>query len=92
LGVLTVLLGGVSLLLKELEFALPKRLVTIVSIEEVLVLSLELGVFLALLLKLFLREDLIAGESELELLNRLVEADLLCLRRLGHFSQLYLEV
>ena len=42
LRVLTVLLGGVALLLQEFELTLPKGLVTVVSIVQVLVLAVEL--------------------------------------------------
>ena len=47
-------------MLKELEFALPESLITVVRIKEVLVLPLKLSVFLAFLLKLLLGEDLVA--------------------------------
>jgi len=50
LRVFAVFLGSIALLFEELEFALPKRLFAVVSIEKVLIHTLEFGVLLALLL------------------------------------------
>ena len=73
MGVLAVLLCRVPLVLYELELALPEGLFPIVGVQQVLVLPLKLRVLLPFLLQLLLREGLIAGECQLELLDRLVQ-------------------
>jgi hypothetical protein len=67
LSIFTVLLGCVTLLLKELKFALPQSLITVVSVIKILVLTIELSEFLLLLLDLLLNECFITIESLHEL-------------------------
>ena len=75
LSLFIILLGCVPLLLKELEFALPKSLISVVGVSNVLVLALQLNIFFSLLFKLLLDLCLITIERKLELFVCLVKSE-----------------
>lgn len=74
LSIFRVFFGGVSLLFEELKFAIPKSLITIKLIGEVLIQLFELSIFLSLFLKFFLSKRLISRKGKLQLINCLIKS------------------
>ena len=87
-GIVIVLLGSVSLLLEEFEFTLPESEFPIISIGEVLILTIQLRILALLLLQLLLDVGLVAVQSESQLLVRVLQPEDLSVVGLGGLAQL----
>lgn len=86
--IVIVLLGSVSLLLEEFEFALPESEFPIISIGEVLILTIQLRILALLLLQLLLDVGLVAVQSESQLLVRVLQPQDLSVVGLRGLAQL----
>ena len=86
--IVIVLLGSVSLLLEEFEFALPESELPIISIGEVLILTIQLRILSLLLLQLLLDVGLVAVQSESQLLVRVLQPEDLSVVGLRGLAQL----
>jgi len=86
--IIIVLLGSVSLLLEEFEFALPESEFPIIGIGEVLILTIQLRILALLLLQLLLDVGLVAVQSESQLLVRVLQPQDLSVVGLRGLAQL----